>query len=117
MIIDTNIFIDIFRGKSETLNYIENLNENIATTIVNKYELLRGNNKIKNMFEGITVYNFGNNEVMEAAELYQYLKHKGILVNELDIIIAAIAKANNQQILTKDKDFENFQEIIEIRFL
>ena len=117
MIIDTNIFIDIFRGKSETLDYIENLNENIATTIINKYELLRGNNKIKNIFDSITVYNFGDNEAMEAAELYRFLKHKGILVNDLDIIIAAIAKANNQQILTKDKDFENFQGIIKIKFL
>jgi predicted nucleic acid-binding protein len=117
MIIDTNLFIDIFRGKSETLNYIENLNENIATTIVNKYELLRGNNKIKNMFESITVYNFGDNEAMQAVELYQYLKHKGILINELDIIIAAIAKANNQKILTKDKDFVHFQGVIEIIIL
>jgi predicted nucleic acid-binding protein len=59
MIIDTNIFIDIFRGKSETLDYIENLNENIATTIINKYELLRGNNKIKNIFESI-IHNSNN---------------------------------------------------------
>ena len=111
------IFIDIFGEKSERLDYIANLNENVATTIINKYELLRGNNKIKNISESIIVYNSGDNEAREAAEPYLFLKHKGILVNELDIIITAIAKANNQQILTKDKDFENFQWIMEIRFL
>ena len=117
MIIDTNIFIDIFRGNAGTLDYIDNLNENIATTIINEYELLKGNDKIKNIFASIPVYNFGDNEAREAVEIYRYLKNKGILINELDIIIAAIAKANNQKILTKDKDFVHFHGMIEIIIL
>lgn len=80
------IFIDIFGEKSERLDYIANLNENVATTIINKYELLRGNNKIKNISESIIVYNSGDNEAREAAEPYLFLKHKGILVNELEIM-------------------------------
>jgi predicted nucleic acid-binding protein len=69
MIIDTNIFIDIFRGNVRTLDYINNLNESITTTIINEYELLRENDKIKNIFESIPVYNFCNNEAREAAEI------------------------------------------------
>jgi len=117
MIIDTNIFIDIFRGNKNTLEYVESLKENIATTIINKYELMRGNIKIKNIFDYITVYNFTENEAEKAAELYLYLKNAGKLINELDIIIAAIAKTNNEKILTKDKDFLNFKNIIEIIIL
>ena len=39
---------------------------------------------------------------------YKKLKTKGKIVNELDILIAGIAVANNETLITEDKDFLNF---------
>ena len=44
------------------------------------------------------------------------LNEQGNMINELDIIIAGNAAANNQTLITKDKDFLNLEnnKIIEI---
>ena len=42
----------------------------------------------------------------EAAEIYRELKEDGCLIGEFDIIIAAIARANHEALLTHDKHFK-----------
>jgi len=37
------------------------------------------------------------------------LAQKGRMINELDLIIAGIALANNETLITKDRDFLNFE--------
>ena len=45
--------------------------------------------------------------VNEAVKAYKKLKEKGKMVNELDVLIAGIAAANNETLITKDKQFVN----------
>ena len=41
----------------------------------------------------------------QAAEIFNRLKEKGKLINENDMLIAAIAMANKETLITGDKDF------------
>jgi predicted nucleic acid-binding protein len=43
---------------------------------------------------------------IEAAQIYATLKQSGKLIGEFDLLIAAIAKVNDEEILTRDHHFE-----------
>ncbi len=45
----------------------------------------------------------------KAVNLYSKLKEKGKKVNELDVLIAGVAAANNELLITRDKDFLKFE--------
>ena len=55
------------------------------------------------------LYDFGDNAVNETVKAYKKLKEKGKMVNELDVLIVGIAAANNETLITKDKDFLKFE--------
>ena len=42
----------------------------------------------------------------QAAKIYIELKNKGSMVGEFDILIASIARANNEELVTRDEHFE-----------
>jgi predicted nucleic acid-binding protein len=46
------------------------------------------------------------NACQEAAKIYKDLKNKGTIVGEFDILIAAITRANNEDLATRDEHFE-----------
>jgi predicted nucleic acid-binding protein len=55
------------------------------------------------------IYDFGDSSITEAVRIYRQVKAKGKLVSELDVLIAGIAATNNETLVTKDKDFLNFE--------
>jgi predicted nucleic acid-binding protein len=55
------------------------------------------------------ILDFGNDALDETVKVYKNLKGKGKLINELDVMIAGIAAANNETLVTKDKDFSNLE--------
>ncbi len=65
------------------------------------------------------IYNFEAYAVAEIVKAYQMLKTKGKMVNELDIIIVGIAAANNEMLISRDRDFLNFEiaKIIVLSYL
>ena len=116
VVIDTSIIIDAARRKKAAIDLIASYSgkEPIAITVITKYELLRGATEkdtafIANLIENFIVYNFEDSAVNEVVKAYKKLEAKGKMINELDLIIAGIAAANNETLVTKDRDFLNFE--------
>jgi predicted nucleic acid-binding protein len=116
VIFDTSVIIDASRRKKYAMDLIETYSgkELIATTIITKYEMLRGATKqnigfISELLQRFIIFDFGEDAVDETIKAYKSLSEKGKMINELDLIIAGIAAANNETLITKDKDFLNFE--------
>jgi predicted nucleic acid-binding protein len=116
VIFDTSLIVDASRRKKYALDLIESYSgkERIATTVITKYEMLRGATKqdasfISELLKKFLIFDFGEDAADEAVKAYQTLSARGKMINELDLIIAGIAAANNETLITKDKDFLNFE--------
>jgi predicted nucleic acid-binding protein len=116
VIFDTSIIVDASRKKQEALDLIESYmgKEKIATTVISKYEMLRGATEhdssfVSQLLEKFVIYDFEDYVVKEVVNAYKKLAQKGKMINELDIIIAGITFANNETLITKDKDFLKFE--------
>jgi predicted nucleic acid-binding protein len=112
VILDTSILIDLSRKQKYAIDLVASYQdkEQIATTIITQYEILRGAPEpflpyITNLINRFIILDFGNDALVEAVKIYRKLKEQGTLINELDIIIASIAAANQQTLITKDTDF------------
>jgi predicted nucleic acid-binding protein len=112
VVFDTSLLIDATRGKKYVLDLIDSYRETerAATTIVTKYELLRGVSKgnlgyILELLGLFEVLDFEDKAVEESVKAYKSLKEKGKTISELDFLIIGIAVANNETLLTRDKDF------------
>ena len=115
VIFDSSIIISALRKEKTTLDLIESFSkkEHIAITVVSKYEILRGATEknvdlVTEFLSQFLIYNFEESAIKEIVSAYKKLKTKGKMANELDIIIAGIAAANNETLITNDKDFLNF---------
>jgi len=116
VIIDTSIIVDASRNKPDAINLIESYlgKEKIAITVISKYEMLRGVTEhdasfVSQLLEKFVIYDFKDCAVREVVEAYKKLAQKGRMINELNLIIASIALANNETLITKDRDFLNFE--------
>jgi tRNA(fMet)-specific endonuclease VapC len=116
VILDTSIIIDLSRKQKYALDLIASYQEKeqIATTIITQYEMLRGTpepyiNYITELLNRFIILDFETDALDETVKIYKKLKEKGTLINELDIMIAGIAATNNQTLITKDKDFQNLE--------
>ncbi len=116
VIFDSSIIIDVLRKKKTVIDLIESYSkkEQIAITVISKFEILRGTTEknadfVAELLSHFVVYYFEDNAITEAVKAYRKLKEKGKIVNELDVLIAGIAAANNETLMTKDQDFLNFE--------
>jgi predicted nucleic acid-binding protein len=116
VVFDTSLIIDAARKKKYALDLIASYSEKerIATTIITRYEMLRGATEqslgfVSELLNRFVVLDFVEESVDEMVKVYKHLSEKGKLINELDIIIAGIAAANNETLITKDKDFLNLE--------
>lgn len=112
VILDTNIFIDYLHGRDKTAWIVERLSDSgeIAMTSINKYELLKKfprEPKLASLLDRIKVYPFDNAASSKAADLWQELRKAGKSMDEMDLLIAAIALANDEIFFTEDKAFGN----------
>ncbi len=117
VVFDTSLLVDISKGKKAALDILASYEgkEQMATTVINKYELLRGANDkeaklLAELFDKFIVYDFKDCNVNQAVKAYHYLTDKGKVISELDMVIAGIAKANNETLITRDKDFLRFED-------
>lgn len=116
VVFDTSLIVDASRNRKYALDLIMSYsgNEQIATTIITKYEMLRGVPEqyidlVSDLLKIFVILDFGDDSLNETVKVYQNLRKKGRLVSELDVIIAGIAAANNETLITKDKGFLNLE--------
>lgn len=119
VVLDTNIVIDALHGNKTVIDEINTFvgDGKLAITAINRYELLRGlipgeeeeKARLQEFLSSLVIHALGEKEINYSTEIYWKLKERGKLINELDIIIAGISLANNEMLLTNDKDFRSIK--------
>jgi tRNA(fMet)-specific endonuclease VapC len=118
-ILDTDIIVALLKGTPDAIQKITSIEEKgepISTTIVTVYELLKGAylslwceenlGKVTDAISNMQILDLTFNACEEAAKIYKELKNKGTIVGEFDTLIAAITRANNEELVTRDEHFE-----------
>ena len=108
--LDTSIIIDFLAGDQRIVAIVEGIlnKEDVKTTTITEYELLRHKTKIKKQaaerfLSGVIVCSFDRDAAKKAAVLFQELQNSGRMVNENDLLIAGIALAHDEVLLTRDQ--------------
>jgi tRNA(fMet)-specific endonuclease VapC len=109
--IDTCVIIDFFEGDEKVVLKLNELSqkEKLKTTAITEYELLKYKNDLKrqlaeDFLATLTVCPFDKASAAEAAVLFRKLSNVGRMVNESDLLIAGTAIANNDVLLTRDRN-------------
>jgi tRNA(fMet)-specific endonuclease VapC len=112
--LDTNVIIDFISGDKKIIELVNSyaLKEAISITAITEYELLKHKDRIKReIAEGVVnsmqILPFNRASAAEAARLFEKLSSAGKMINENDILIAGIAMANNELLITRDEGFNN----------
>jgi predicted nucleic acid-binding protein len=116
VVFDSSIIIDALKKKKIAIELIESYSgkELIATTVINKYEILRGTSEkdaslVSGLLSQFIILDLEDSAVDEMVKIYKKLAAKGKMVNEFDLLIAGIVAVNDETLLTKDKDFLNLE--------
>ena len=125
--LDTNVVIDILRKNEQIRKKIEEISGvgEIYITTITLCELYRGaylSNKtdysfqiINNFLTEVEMINFDKDSCQEFGKIYTSLSKRGKITQELDLMIASIAKVNNLVLITRDKEhFKNTDVKLEI---
>lgn len=127
--LDTSFIADLFRKDKGAIKKLEELaekNEKLVTTVVNVAELYKGaygyykrEEKIKEVDELsqiIFVLEMSIRAAKNYGYYYQYLKRRGKMIDDRDIIIASIILSYGEnKIVTRN--IEHFERIEEIEVL
>jgi tRNA(fMet)-specific endonuclease VapC len=94
---------------------LEEKNDQVGTTIISAYELLKGADmsskpernltKAQDLLSNIEVLNLTLQACRDASVIYREIRKTGTLIGEFDVLIAAIARAHNEIIMTRDGHF------------
>jgi tRNA(fMet)-specific endonuclease VapC len=108
--LDTSVIIDFLAGDQRIVALIKEIlsKEDIKTTTITEYELLRYKTKIKKQaaerfMSSVIVCSFDRDAAKKAAVLFQELQDGGRMINENDLLIAGIALAHDEVLLTRDQ--------------
>jgi tRNA(fMet)-specific endonuclease VapC len=117
-LLDTSVIIDFLAGDQKIVALIQEIirREDVKTTTITEYELLRHKTKIRKQaaerfLSGVTVYSFDRAAAQRAALLFEELRDSGKMINENDLLIAGISLANDELLLTRDKKFGNLDNV------
>jgi predicted nucleic acid-binding protein len=122
--LDTNIISYYFNAnntvKEKILEAIDN-DEELCTTVINVYEILKGfrwkNNKRKeNQFreflEDVVIFTIDDDVINIASDLYATLRKKGKTIGDADIFIAAIVIKNDGTLISNNtKHYEDIEKL------
>ena len=110
--IDTSVIIDFLAGNEKIVSLLKELagKEEIKTTTITEYELLKHQTELKThvaekFLSAVTVCPFDRAAARKAATLYRQLNKSGKMINENDLLIAGISLANDEPLLTRDQKF------------
>ena len=120
--LDTDIISFYIKGMPEIyakINEAFDNNYTLCTTLINKYEIIKGfrwkENKSKeihytNFLNHLKILPINDNVINIAANIYANLRRNGQIIGDLDILIAATVIANNGTLITNNtKHFENIE--------
>lgn len=123
-VFDTNFFVSLLRDRAGTLKAEADMVEHPKTTTINVYELYYGARrsmnpetsilKVDSLLKSIDILGFDKPAALKAADIQAELMDSGRPVNILDVLIAGIVMANNEEILTRDS--EHFSRIKGLRW-
>lgn len=118
-VVDTSVMIPFLNGSPEFVKKMcetANGNGQLAITIITAYEMLKGAyrssnisgnlKEVKETISNMQVLDLTPEACEEASNIFSELKKSGKMISEFDILIAAIAKINDQAILTRDQHFK-----------
>ena len=115
--LDTSVIIDFLAGDEKIISLIKELaaKEEIKTTTITEYELLKHKTELKkqlaeNFLSAIIVCPFDRASARKAALLFEKLSKAGKMINENDLLIAGISLANDDVLLTRDQKFGNIDD-------
>lgn len=110
--LDTSVIIGFLEGDKGIVDLIGSYRdkEGLSTTAVTVYELLKHGDKLKrdladDLLGDLTVFNLDDTSARASAAIFAGLRDRGKLINENDILIAGIAMANGQRLVTRDRKF------------
>jgi predicted nucleic acid-binding protein len=116
--LDTSVIIDFLAGDKEIVALVKEINEKeeIKTTTITEYELIRHKTKIRRQaaekfLSGVSVCSFDRPAARKAALLYEKLREAGKMINENDLLIAGISLANDELLLTRDQKFGSIDDV------
>jgi tRNA(fMet)-specific endonuclease VapC len=127
--LDTNIIFYFTANNTVKEKLMEAVDgdEEICTTVINIYEILKGfrwkNNKrkekqFKEFLEDVVVYSIDDDVINIASDLYAYLRKKGKTIGDADIFIAAIVIKNNGTLISNNtKHYEGIEQLNLINWL
>jgi len=94
----------------------------ICLTCINTYEIIKGlkykenKNKEREFYKfatNITTFSFDNDAIQKAADIYSYLRKKGLTIGDADILIASIVITNGGKLITNNnKHYQYVNELI-----
>ena len=121
IVFDTSALIDLFRGKNEILQSVD---DEMASTAVSYHEIYVGIKRQKaraeerffrRLFSDIKILDMDRASAERSSEIMSRLMTLGISVNAFDVLIAGIAESNGAEtIITRDKDFESIAKVTEL---
>ena len=128
--LDTNIISYYFNSnikiKEKILELIDD-NQNIHTTVINVYEILKGfkwkNNKSKELhfkefLEDVVIFTIDDDVINIASGVYADLRKNGKTIGDADILIAAIVIKNNGVLVSNNtKHYEDIKQLKLINWL
>ena len=115
--LDTSVIIDFLTGDEKIVSLMKELiaKDQIKTTAITEYELLKHTNILKRnaaekFLAAVTVCPLDRASARKAASIYEKLRETGKIINENDVLIAGISLTSNELLLTRDKKFAAIEE-------
>jgi tRNA(fMet)-specific endonuclease VapC len=115
--LDTDILIALLRGNERarsTIAALEEKGESINTTMITAFELLKGaaastrekdHSDVVGLLSQIGVLALTVEACSEAAQIIRTIRKSGEVIGEFDVLIAATAISNREDLLTRDGQF------------
>jgi predicted nucleic acid-binding protein len=108
--LDTSVIIDFLAGDSKIVALMKEIltKEDVKTTTITEYELLRYKTNIRKQaaerfLSGVIVCSFDREVAKKAAVLFEELQDTGRMINENDLLVAGISLAHDEVLLTRDQ--------------
>jgi len=120
-LLDTNVLINLLKGDPGTIRHLQSFKvDQFAISVISHLEVLIGAAKeeidlkqVEAYLDSVTVFNLDSRISLEAANFHQDSKKR---LKFKDLVIAATAKIHSKTLLTADRDFSTFKDIL-VKFI